>query len=97
MSKFDYDIFYGGADDLGVSKEKYTKEEAIKIAMVELEQHNTNGLFLAMSDAFARHRAGVNEDDEPCVGWWLVNVVYDGKHYFAVLERDKVEKVEMKI
>lgn len=30
MSKFDYDIFYGGTDDLGVSKEKYTKEEAIK-------------------------------------------------------------------
>lgn len=30
-------------------------------------------------------------------GWRLVNVVYDGKHYFAVLERDKVEKVEMKI
>lgn len=29
MTKFDYDIFYGGADDLGVSKEKYTKEEAI--------------------------------------------------------------------
>lgn len=39
MTKFDYDIFYGGADDLGVSKEKYTKEEAIKIAMVELERH----------------------------------------------------------
>lgn len=71
MSKFDYDIFYGGVDDLGVSKEKYTKEEAIKIAMVELEQHNTNGLFLAISDAFACHRAGVNEDNEPCVGWWL--------------------------
>ena len=30
MSKFDYDIFYGGTDDLGTSKEKYTKEEAIK-------------------------------------------------------------------
>lgn len=26
MSKFDYDIFYGGTDDLGVSKEKYTKQ-----------------------------------------------------------------------
>lgn len=29
MSKFDYDIFYGGTDDLGVSKEKYTKETQV--------------------------------------------------------------------
>lgn len=32
MSKFDYGIFYGGYYDLAVSKEKYTKEEAIEIA-----------------------------------------------------------------
>lgn len=37
MSKFDYAIFYGGYDSLAVSKEKYTKEEAIEIAKVELE------------------------------------------------------------
>lgn len=26
MSKFDYSTFYGGDDELAVSKEKYTKE-----------------------------------------------------------------------
>lgn len=32
MSKFDYDSFIGGYDVLAVSKEKYTKEQAIEIA-----------------------------------------------------------------
>lgn len=39
MSKFDYDIFYGGTDDLGVSKEKYTKEEAIKTVEERKRRH----------------------------------------------------------
>lgn len=69
MSKFDYGIFYGGYDELAVSKEKYTKEEAIKIARVELEYKKHKYLFVG--DGYARHRAGVNEDNEPCVGWWL--------------------------
>ena len=37
MSKFDYSIFCGGFDELAVSKEKYTKKEAIEIAKAELE------------------------------------------------------------
>lgn len=70
MSKFTYDIFYGGYDILAVSKEKYTKEEAIELAKVELE-HDEKPYYLAVGSAFVRHRAGVNEDHEPCVGWWL--------------------------
>lgn len=70
MSKFEYDTFYGGYDILAVSKEKYTKEEAIELAKVELE-HDEEPYYLAVGSAFVRHRAGVNEDHEPCVGWWL--------------------------
>jgi hypothetical protein len=71
VSKFDYDNFYGdGYDSFAVSKEKYSKEEAIEIAKVEMESVN-KPYFIAVGDGFARHRAGVNEDNEPCVGWWL--------------------------
>lgn len=70
MSKFEYDTFYGGYDIFAVSKEKYTKEEAIELAKVELE-HDEKPYYLAVGSAFVRHRAGVNEDHEPCVGWWL--------------------------
>jgi hypothetical protein len=74
MSKFDYDTFDGGYDSLAISKEKYTKEEAIKIAKVELNygvKHREKMPYIAIGEGFVRHRAGVNEDGEPCVGWWL--------------------------
>ncbi len=70
MSKFDYCGFCGGYDQLAVSKEKYTKEQAINIAKVELESVN-KPYFLAVGSGYVRHRAGMNEDNEPCVGWWL--------------------------
>ena len=70
MSKFDYDIFLGGYDELAVSKEKYTKEEAIDIAKVELSQRR-RPYYLCVGDGFVRHRAGRNECGEPCVGWWM--------------------------
>lgn len=70
MSKFDYESFYGGYDNFAVSKEKYTKEQAIEIAKVELERID-KPYYLAVCDAYARHRAGVNEDKQRCVGWWL--------------------------
>ena len=70
MSKFDYDVFIGGYDELAVSKEKHTKEQAIEIAKVELESIN-KPYYIAIGDGFVRHRAGINEDGEPCVGWWL--------------------------
>lgn len=69
MSKFDYDIFHGGFDELAVSKQRYNKEQAIEIAKQEFEYHKSK--YVAIGDGFARHRAGINEDNEPCVGWWL--------------------------
>lgn len=36
MSKFDYSGFYGGYDELAVSKGKYTREQAIEIANLAL-------------------------------------------------------------
>lgn len=72
MSKFDYLNFYGGYDCLAVSKEKYTREEAIEIAIRELEQTcYKKPYYICIGDGFVRHRAGVNEDNERCVGWWL--------------------------
>lgn len=69
MSKFDYEIFYGGFDELAVSKQRYSKEEAIKIAKEELKYRKHK--YLAVGNAFVRHRAGQDENYEPCVGWWL--------------------------
>ena len=71
MSKFDYESFIGGYDTFAVSKEKYTKEQAIEIAKVELEYELKKNPYLWIGDGYVRHRAGVNEDHEPCVGWWL--------------------------
>ncbi len=70
MSKFDYAGFYGGYDELAVSKEKYTREQAVEIAKVELERPN-KPYYIAVGDGYVRYRAGVNEDYEPCVGWWI--------------------------
>lgn len=69
MSKFDYNIFYGGYDDFAASKEKYTKEQAVTIARIELAHRKHKYLFVGQG--YVRHRAGINEDNEPCVGWWL--------------------------
>lgn len=72
MSKFDFNIFYGGYDSLAVSKERYTREEAIEIAKRELELPNRKTpYYLCVGDAFVRHRVGTNEDNERCVGWWI--------------------------
>ena len=70
MSKFEYGSFVGGYDEFAVSKEKFTKDEAIKIAMRETEGVK-KPYYFAIGDCFVRHRAGMNEDHEPCVGWWL--------------------------
>ena len=71
MSKFDYENFYGeGIDYFAVSKEKFTKEQAIEIAKMELESIG-KPYYIAIGDGYARHRAGISDDGEPCVGWWL--------------------------
>lgn len=72
MSKFDYCEFYGGYGTFAVNSQKYTKEEAIEI----FEGETVNKLGDERKDytidtAWVRHRAGINEDHEPVVGWWL--------------------------
>lgn len=69
MSKFDYAIFYGGYDNFAVSKEKYTKEQAIELYRIEC--NNTQNMKIAITNAFVRHRVGWNENNERCCGWWL--------------------------
>lgn len=70
MSKFISLNFCGGYDDFAVSKEKFTKEEAISLYIKERIGINEE-TEIGVCDAFVRHRAGVNEDGEPCVGWWI--------------------------
>ena len=48
------------------------KEEAIELAKVEMETVYLNKPhYLCVSDGFVSHWAGINEDNECCVGWWL--------------------------
>ena len=61
MSKFDYAIFVGGYDDLAVSKEKYSKEEAVEIAKAELER-DKKPYYICICNGYVRHRAGINEE-----------------------------------
>lgn len=69
MSKFEHASFYGGYDTVAINKQKYTKEEAIEIAKKDYFWQEKG--YIAVGSAYVRHRAGVNEDSEPCVGWWL--------------------------
>ena len=69
-SKFDFNCFRGGLDTFAVSKEKYSKKEAIECAKYQNDWHDSKR-YIAIGTAFVRHRAGRNEDGEPCVGWWL--------------------------
>lgn len=68
MSKYEYGVFHGDYMCFTANKEKFTKEQALKIAKFELDM--TNGTVIVGS-AYVRHRAGVDEDCRPCVGWWL--------------------------
>lgn len=68
MSKFDYGIFFDGDDTFAVSKEKYSREQAIEIAKAEI----CDGLrYLYVGNGYVRYRAGVDEDYNPRVCWWL--------------------------
>lgn len=70
VSKFEFESFVGGYDSFAVSKQKFTKEEAIKCAIYQKDWSGREG-YIAIGDAFVRHRAGRNEEGEPVVGWWL--------------------------
>ena len=73
MSKFEYSAFYGGYDEFAVNAEKFTLEEAIEIFEKECPPNkvgNEIGQYV-VSKAYVEWRAGINEDNEPCVGWWI--------------------------
>ena len=73
MSKFDYCGFYGGGEmEFAVNAEEYTKEQAIGIFEFETggKVGDSKNEYRVIS-AYVRHRAGRNDDGEPCVGWWL--------------------------
>lgn len=93
MSKFDYEIFYGGYDILAVSKEKYTKEQAIEIAKVELE-NTKKPYYIAIGNGFVRHRAGIDEDNNPRVCWWLEYTVDKNESFAKYYEHLEVENNE---
>ena len=69
-SKFEYDSFDGGGWQcfFAVSKQKYTQEEAYEIFERETDERAAN---CRIPDCAVRWRAGINEDGEPVVGWWL--------------------------
>lgn len=73
MSKFDSGIFYGGYDVYAVNAEKYSLQEAIEIFEDQCNPNKVGkeiGQYV-VSKAYVKWRAGVNEDHEPCVGWWI--------------------------
>lgn len=76
MSKFEQSIFYDeDCDYFVISKEKFTEQQAISLAIENLSPRD-DAWTLAMRDCFVRHRAGINFDGEPTVGWWLEDQQY---------------------
>ncbi len=66
-SKFSYDTFSDGS--FVVNAQFYTKEEAIALFVKETEPKPSDSFYVGT--AFVTWRAGVNEDYEPVVCWWL--------------------------
>lgn len=73
MSKFNYGEFYGGYDEFAVNSEKYTKDEAIILYIKEMIEgyERPDDIMISVGQYYVRHRPGRNEDNEPCVGWWI--------------------------
>ena len=57
-----------------VNSQVYTKEEAIAIFVEETEP-DPSAMFY-VGTAFVTWRAGVNEDYEPLVAWWIDKTPY---------------------
>ena len=68
-SKFNYSEFYGGYDDFAVNSGKYSMMEAVSIYRSEMSLDADQAIYVG--NAFVSHHAGVNEDGESVVGWWL--------------------------
>lgn len=72
MSKFCFGQFYGGYSEYAINSQKYTKDEAIRIFQRETGYKVGDGRTeFTVGEAWIRHRAGRNEDNEPTVGWWV--------------------------
>ncbi len=72
LSKFDYGVFLGGGRAyVAVSKQRYTFDEAVSIASRELGTDYSDSCSFPYNEAWVMHRAGINEDGEKTVGWWL--------------------------
>ena len=69
-SKFDFSYFRGGYDEFAVNRDKYSLKEALSIYSREMGV-DPGELVAVTTEAFVRYRAGVTEDGEPAVGWWL--------------------------
>lgn len=69
-SKFDYCSFYGGYHHFAVNAGKYTLDEAKKVYEEECS-YAFNKTPYVVEESHVKWRAGINEDYEPCVGWWF--------------------------
>lgn len=74
LSKFNYGVFVDGSRQyVAVSMQRYTFEEAVRIASEQLGVDYSNCSF-AYNEAWVMHRAGVDEDGNKIVGWWMENI-----------------------
>lgn len=70
-SKFNFEVFYGDwVGWLGISKQRYTKEQAIELWEKQLGLKFDDKGYI-VEDAFVRYRFGRSIDDEPISGWFL--------------------------
>lgn len=93
-SKFDFMEFYG--DWIfwgGFNKQKFSKEEAVKIWREELFGIGKDVPYVIES-AFVRYRYGRNEDNEQCSGWWLEWKDYGSKSVpvWSIRQKEAWEK-----
>lgn len=76
MSKFDCALFdTSDRKYAAISMQRYTFDEAVKIASKMLGVDYVNASF-AYNEAFVKHRAGVNSNGEKVVGWWIEHNPY---------------------
>jgi hypothetical protein len=67
-SKFDYESFNGGYHVFAVNAGKYTEQQAIEIYKDEYSWSDNPYI---IEKSHVKWRAGINEDNEPVVGWWF--------------------------
>ncbi len=69
LSKFNYETFFEDSRTLFVaSKQRFTLEQATELA--EFYFGSKTGVKLHR-EGYVRHRAGINDEGDACVGWWL--------------------------